>query len=439
MGSALEAVLRLKEQEQQAQQFKSQQLTDAVNIFQRAREQAQQNQLQQLQFAQQQKYQDATINNQNIDNARQQQALDLQKSQFEIQKPLLQSQTDENIANTIIKKSNAESFAKNQALLYDKYRQEQSTSTISSAINNIMQPKQQSVSQNLATIGLPGMGGSALGVGQPPAPQQAPSEPASPIEGLTMPPKFKTVENDNGVLKEVKLTDDQQKYNTVYDTWQKNGKLGKGDIAWLSKKFGQSDLAEQRNERLLNQQTFSNSTKLRQEFINRPEVKDYMLVSPNIKAMDSLLKNGLNGNVTDMVALDQGLITMFNKLTDPQSVVRESEYARTPENLPLINRFKGAIQKISSGGAGLTNEDRQALVQGAKIIANERGKQFQKTKDEYKGTAADYGLDEKLITRDMPDFKEFSIGKNNVRESSSNWTPEKEARLQELRAKVGKK
>lgn len=82
MGGALEAVLRLKEQEKQAEQFKSQQLTEAVNIFQRAREQAQQNQLQKLQLAQQQKYQDATINNQNVDNARLEEQLGLQKRQY---------------------------------------------------------------------------------------------------------------------------------------------------------------------------------------------------------------------------------------------------------------------------------------------------------------------------------------------------------------------
>ena len=63
-------------------------------------------------------------------------------------------------------------------------------------------------------------------------------------------------------------------------------------------------------------------------------------------------------------------------MTDPTSVVRESEYARTPENVPIINRMFGAIDKLKSGGAGLTNADREALVIGAKIVANERGKRF---------------------------------------------------------------
>lgn len=238
MGNALQAVLQLKEQEQQAEQFKSQQITAAAEILQRAQQQAAANKLANLQLAQTGKYQDATIANQAIDNARQEKSLDLQKSQFDVQKPLWESQTNQNISDTIIKKANAESAAKTQALLYDKYKAE--NSPVSPLVNNIINPKQQSVSQNPAAIGLPGMGGSALGVGQLQAPQQTPSAPASPIEGLTMPPKFKTVENDNGVLKEVKLTDDQQKYNTVYDAWQKDGELGKGDMNWLSNKFDQN-------------------------------------------------------------------------------------------------------------------------------------------------------------------------------------------------------
>ncbi len=197
-----------------------------------------------------------------------------------------------------------------------------------------------------------------------------------------------------------------------------------------------SDLKTQREDRLIKQQQFSNSTKLRQEFINRPEVKDYMTVSPNIKAMDSLLNKGLSGDIKNMVALDQGLITMFNKLTDPQSVVRESEYARTPSNLPIVNQFQGAFQKLQAGGAGMTNDDRKALVQGAKIIANERGGQFQKTLDEYKGTAADYGLDEKLITRDMPSFTEFKTGANDIGDNKiPTFDADKEARYQAWKAK----
>lgn len=162
--------------------------------------------------------------------------------------------------------------------------------------------------------------------------------------------------------------------------------------------------------RRADQLKFYNSTKLRQEFINRPEVKDYVTVGTSVESMDSLLNNAMQGNIQNATALDQALITMYNKLTDPQSVVRESEYARTPENLPVVNQMLGAIQKIQSGGAGLTNSDRQALVLGAKIIANQRGKTYNKTLAEYQGLANNYDMDIDLITRGQSKHQDYDVG-----------------------------
>lgn len=82
MANALDAVLGLIAQEKQQEQFRSQQITAAAEIFQRARQATQQNQIQKLQLAQTGKYQDATLANQVIDNARQDKQLDLQKKQF---------------------------------------------------------------------------------------------------------------------------------------------------------------------------------------------------------------------------------------------------------------------------------------------------------------------------------------------------------------------
>ena len=156
------------------------------------------------------------------------------------------------------------------------------------------------------------------------------------------------------------------------------------------------------------------ATDLRKEFINRPEVKDYVTVSTNVKSMESLLQEALRtGDESNLVAIDQGLITMYNKLTDPNSVVRESEYARTPQNLPMVNRILGAIQKIQQGGAGMTKEDREALVLGAKIIANERGGAFQERRNSYTNQALDAGIDPFRVTGTLPPFERFVINSND--------------------------
>ena len=138
---------------------------------------------------------------------------------------------------------------------------------------------------------------------------------------------------------------------------------------------------------------FADTTRIREEFLNRDEVKEYVKTKTSVDSMDRLLKNAKGkGGLGNRVALDQALITMFNKLTDPASVVRESEYARTSQNLPLVNRFFGAIQKVGKGGAGLTDSDREALVWGAKVIMNERGQTFNRTLQEYTDLSGQYGM-----------------------------------------------
>lgn len=172
-----------------------------------------------------------------------------------------------------------------------------------------------------------------------------------------------------------------------------------------------------REERLGKQYSTSNAIKLGDQFDSLPEVKDYITSSTSVDSMDSLLKKALEDEKVvgpeqakaNYLAIDQALITMFNKLTDPQSVVRESEYARTGENLPLVNKVIGAIGKIQAGGAGLTNEDRLALVEGAKIIRKERGNQYNQTLNNFNQMAVDLDLPPDLVTRKKKPFIDVQI------------------------------
>lgn len=155
------------------------------------------------------------------------------------------------------------------------------------------------------------------------------------------------------------------------------------------------------------QRGLQNEFELRKEFINRPEVKEYQTIKTQVSSMDSLLGSALNGDEKSKLALDQGLITMFNKLTDPNSVVRESEYERTPANLSLMNRVSGSFKKLKEGGAGLTNEDRKTLVKGAKVIFNARGKVFSDVQKEYERLASDYNFDPKKVTGTLGSFSPY--------------------------------
>ncbi len=130
-------------------------------------------------------------------------------------------------------------------------------------------------------------------------------------------------------------------------------------------------------------------------------------VIANVRSMDSLLINSLKGRLASRIALDQSLINLFNKIQDPGSVVRESEFARTGASAATINRFVGAIEKIGLGGVALTNQDRKDLVTAAKIIADERGKLFNESIGRFRDMAPVFGVPEDVSVRMFKPHKPF--------------------------------
>ena len=56
----------------------------------------------------------------------------------------------------------------------------------------------------------------------------------------------------------------------------------------------------------------------------------------------------------DMLSGSQAILITFNKMLDPTSVVRESEYARSATGQSAIETIKGYADKLARGGAGVT-------------------------------------------------------------------------------------
>lgn len=139
---------------------------------------------------------------------------------------------------------------------------------------------------------------------------------------------------------------------------------------------------------------------IRKEFEGSQIYKDYVTVKPQAEKMqrayDMIGKNN--------VAVDQTIITVLNKMLDPSSVVRESEYARTPENLSLLNRVRGYIGKQGYGGAGLTNEDRKSVLDMAKQFSALTEDYYKEHEQNYKKIADYYGAPHNLIIT-TPKFK----------------------------------
>lgn len=116
-------------------------------------------------------------------------------------------------------------------------------------------------------------------------------------------------------------------------------------------------------------QDFRNVMSLRKEYNALPTIKAYQELGRQRTVMESTYDEYLkNKNKSSLQAMDQAIIMTYNKIMDPTSVVRESEYARTPEGLSLMNRMSAYGDKIKRGGAGLTDEERRRIIEMAKAI-----------------------------------------------------------------------
>lgn len=153
---------------------------------------------------------------------------------------------------------------------------------------------------------------------------------------------------------------------------------------------------------------------LRREFNSDPIVKEYKDVITKVRVAEEAYQDALR-NPGNVAAADQALITMFNKLTDPNSVVRESEYARTPENVALVNRAKGFVEKIQSGGSGITMADRGAIVRMAKLAFRVYEDKYKGQKKRYVQLANSYHIDPKNVV-DVDEILEG--GKDNPADGS---------------------
>ena len=71
----------------------------------------------------------------------------------------------------------------------------------------------------------------------------------------------------------------------------------------------------------------------------------------------------------DMLAGSQAILISFNKLLDPTSVVRESDYARFASGQSALETLRGFVDKLSKGGAGVTLAELQSYARfGEQVV-----------------------------------------------------------------------
>lgn len=163
-------------------------------------------------------------------------------------------------------------------------------------------------------------------------------------------------------------------------------------------KSGES-LPEGYEERASSTGKSADSSALRKEFNALPEVKNYKELSRQMGLMRAAYER--IGDAKGKGFIDQTLITTFNKILDPTSVVRESEYARTPEGVALLNRIEGKIKQFSEGGVGLTDRDRAELMQTAEALYARGEEPYRNVKNYYTFVAKEGGHDPRTVVEDI--------------------------------------
>ena len=123
-------------------------------------------------------------------------------------------------------------------------------------------------------------------------------------------------------------------------------------------------------------------------------------------------------------AQSQAVIIGFNKMLDPTSVVRESEYARTPEGASLLNRIEGFKIRVFQGGAGLNKSELEgikdtavALLRGyqqSQLNFSKRTQQQALQLQEMSGGR--YGNLERILTPDVLDLLNKTEGGGLINE-----------------------
>ena len=171
------------------------------------------------------------------------------------------------------------------------------------------------------------------------------------------------------------------------------------------------------------------------EFRADPRIKNLQIIERSERGMKAALKKSTAPGAKSRIASDQALGVLFQKMLDPTSVVRESEFARTPEGAALMGRIESQIPKLLKGGLAITDSDRQALVDMAQELLAQAKITANKAFGEFTVRADELGLNKKVVFGGAKPFGDVGSTSSNQGVDGQGQkvrTRKQEARLQEL-------
>lgn len=185
------------------------------------------------------------------------------------------------------------------------------------------------------------------------------------------------------------------------------------------------DPAKAENLRLRNQElrkklgdggaSAGDATDLRKEITARPEVKKYRSASAELASLKELAKDGTG-------ASDMAVVIAFMKALDPESVVREQEYAAAAATGTPNERMMGLVSRYWTGGP-LSTGQRKAFIKAAEAAQSGHRAAYEKATDTYRHVAKKRNYDLK------------EIGIEDGAAPAPGLDEAKRKRLEELRAK----
>lgn len=144
--------------------------------------------------------------------------------------------------------------------------------------------------------------------------------------------------------------------------------------------------------------------KLGAQIARDKRVKDFGVIDQQWGRMEAIWDDYIVGNKDEksMIAVDQVLIMVFNKILDQNSVVRESEFDRTPQSEGVYERARGFLPKLKRGGVGISDKDRKEIVDTAKILYAAASDGYDRIINNYKEVFSEYsnlGVKPERITK----------------------------------------
>lgn len=157
--------------------------------------------------------------------------------------------------------------------------------------------------------------------------------------------------------------------------------------------------ARQRDQNAIAQgaQSVKNETELRKEFEGLPEVKNYKQAYPSYAAITDAAKRS-------SPMADINLVYGLAKLYDPNSVVREGEYATVANAPGMPERIKGWVQYVQGGGK-LTPDVKRQIIEEAKSRINTYGGEFEKAAQSYMPIVTQRGGNAANVMQATGDFE----------------------------------